>query len=365
MDEPNKLPLLKNSLQLLVDSCGPTTRVAIVTYAGNAGTVLEPTKVEDKAKILAALDNLEAGGSTAGAEGIRQAYQLAEPDFDKTGVNRVILATDGDFNVGITDPDELEELRRARSATAASISRCSASARGNYNDALMQKLAQTGNGNAAYIDTLNEARKVLVDEAASTLFTIAKDVKIQVEFNPATVSEYRLIGYENAPAQPRGLQQRQGRRRRDRRGPHGDGALRDHAEGLRAAQLVDPLRYQQNAGAGGARRNERRERLPAHPLQAAGRGHEQADRDADLDVERSRRRRAVAMSRARPASPLRWRRSGRCCAVGRYTTTFGYDDVIALANAAKGQDDFGYRSEFVNLVQASEVRRRYAAQQQQ
>ena len=179
-------------------------------------------------KILEAIDGCTPAARPPAREGIQQAYRLAEQNFDQDGVNRVILATDGDFNVGITDIDELKGFVEGKRETASS-SRCSASARGNYNDALMQALAQNGNGNAAYIDTLNEARKVLVDEVSSTLFPIAKDVKIQVEFNPATVAEYRLIGYETRLLQARGLQQRQGRCRRHRLRPHGDGDLRDHA----------------------------------------------------------------------------------------------------------------------------------------
>ena len=206
MNEPNKLPLLRNAMKMLVESLGPEDTVSIVTYAGNAGTLLEPTKVKDKGKIISALDGLMSEGSTAGAEGIRQAYQLAEQSFDKTGVNRVILATDGDFNVGITDPDELKSFVERKRETGVYLS-VLGFGQGNYNDEMMQTLAQNGNGNAAYIDSINEARKVLVDEATSTLFPIAKDVKIQVEFNPSTVSEYRLIGYETRLAQPRGLQQ--------------------------------------------------------------------------------------------------------------------------------------------------------------
>jgi Ca-activated chloride channel family protein len=195
MNEPNKLPLLKNSLKMLVDSLKAEDSVAIVTYAGSAGVALEPTSVKDKAKILNAIESFNSGGSTAGAEGIRQAYQLAEKNFDKEGVNRVILATDGDFNVGITNPEELKSFVERERSTGIFLS-VLGFGRGNYNDTMMQTLAQNGNGVAAYIDNLNEARKVLVDEASSTLFTIAKDVKIQVEFNPARVAEYRLIGYE-------------------------------------------------------------------------------------------------------------------------------------------------------------------------
>lgn len=195
MNEADKLPLLVSSLKMLLDTLKPDDHVAIVTYAGSAGTVLEPTAVQDKAKILAALDNLSAGGSTAGAEGIRQAYALARANFDKDAVNRVILATDGDFNVGITNPEELQDFveHERKSGTFLSVL---GFGQGNYNDAMMQTLAQNGNGVAAYIDTLNEARKVLVEESSSTLFPIAKDVKIQVEFNPDTIAEYRLVGYE-------------------------------------------------------------------------------------------------------------------------------------------------------------------------
>ena len=195
MNSPDKLPLLRNSFSLLVDSLDPEDTVAIAVYAGAAGTILEPTKVKEKSKILAALNRLHAGGSTAGGAGIQLAYSLAEMNFDKEAVNRVILATDGDFNVGITNQNELKSFieRKRKSGIFLSVL---GFGQGNYNDALMQALAQNGNGNAAYIDSLNEARKVLVDEAGGTLFTIAKDVKIQIEFNPARVHDYRLIGYE-------------------------------------------------------------------------------------------------------------------------------------------------------------------------
>ena len=186
MADRDRLPLVKNAFRLLVDQLQPDDTVGIVTYASGSGIALEPTKVSDKAKILAAIDALGAGGSTAGAAGIADAYRLAEAGFDKSAVNRVILATDGDFNVGITDQDELKGFieRKRQSGIFLSILGVG---QGNHNDALMQTLAQNGNGTAAYVDTLNEARKVLVDEASSTLFTIAKDVKIQIEWNPQAV----------------------------------------------------------------------------------------------------------------------------------------------------------------------------------
>lgn len=195
MNSANKLPLLKRAFGLLVNEMRPQDTISIVTYAGSAGVALEPTSAAEKAKILAALDALTPGGSTAGAEGIMTAYRLAEQAFIKDGTNRILLATDGDFNVGISEPGGLKRLieEKRRSGVFLSIL---GFGQGNYNDAGMQALAQAGNGNAAYIDSFSEARKVLVEEIGGTLLTIAKDVKVQVEFNPETVSEYRLIGYE-------------------------------------------------------------------------------------------------------------------------------------------------------------------------
>jgi Ca-activated chloride channel family protein len=206
----------------------------MVVYAGSAGTVLEPTSGANKRAIVAALDMLEAGGSTAGGEGIRQAYELAKQNFDKKAVNRVLLATDGDFNVGITNPNALESFIAQERSSGVFLTVLGFGV-GNYNDAMMQKLAQAGNGVAAYIDNLNEAHKVFVQEMGSTLFPIAKDVKIQLEFNPGRVAEYRLIGYENAAPEPRRFQQRQGRCRRYRLRPHGDGPLRNHARGVQGS----------------------------------------------------------------------------------------------------------------------------------
>ncbi len=195
MNSPDKLPLLIRSFRLLLNKLNPDDTVSIVTYAGRSATVLEPTKASDKNKIVAALENLQAGGSTAGAQGIEQAYRLAQQNFVEGGVNRVMLATDGDFNVGISDPTKLKDFiaRKRKSGIFLSVFGFGT---GNYNDALMQSLAQNGNGTAAYIDTLLEARKALVEEAGGTLFPIATDVKIQMEFNPAKIAEYRLIGYE-------------------------------------------------------------------------------------------------------------------------------------------------------------------------
>jgi Ca-activated chloride channel family protein len=196
MDEPNKLPLVQASLKMLVDQLREQDKVAIVVYAGSAGMVLPSTSGVNKTKIREAIDNLEAGGSTAGGEGIKLAYQTAKANFVKNGNNRVILATDGDFNVGVSSDDELVRLIENERKSGVFLS-VLGYGMGNYKDNKMQQLADKGNGNHSYIDNINEARKVLVNEFGSTLFTIAKDVKIQVEFNPAKVQAYRLVGYEN------------------------------------------------------------------------------------------------------------------------------------------------------------------------
>src|SRR5438270_797314 len=196
MDEPDKLPLLKRSLELLVDQLRPQDRVAIVVYAGNAGLVLPSTPASNKGAINGAIEQLEAGGSTAGGEGIVLAYKVAKENFLENGNNRVILATDGDFNVGLSSDGELEQLIEQKRRDRIFLTVLGFGT-GNIKDSKMELLADKGNGNYAYVDTLAEARKVLVQEMGATLFTIAKDVKIQIEFNPAHVAAYRLIGYEN------------------------------------------------------------------------------------------------------------------------------------------------------------------------
>ncbi len=196
MSDPAKLPLLKQSFRLLVDQLRPQDRVSMVVYAGAAGVVLQPTDGSEKSKIYEALDNLQAGGSTAGAEGIRLAYDVAQRGFVQGGNNRVILATDGDFNVGTSSDGELVQLIEKKRESGVFLT-VLGFGMGNYQDAKMQKLADAGNGNHAYIDDLDEARKTLVGEMGATLLTIAKDVKLQVEFNPAQVKAWRLVGYEN------------------------------------------------------------------------------------------------------------------------------------------------------------------------
>jgi Ca-activated chloride channel family protein len=349
MDGPNRLPLVKQSLAMLVGELAADDRVAIVTYAGEAGTVLEPTAARDKAKILGAIERLGANGSTAGGEGIRQAYTLAERNFDPNGVNRVILATDGDFNVGITDRDELKGfIERARDKGI--YLSVLGFGMGNYNDALMQALAQNGNGTAAYIDTINEARKVLVEEATSTLIPIAKDVKIQVEFNPATVAEYRLIGYET-----RMLQREDFNNDKVDAGDVGSGqtvtALYEIIPaGGRAT--VDALRYAAKpaTAASSSTADEYafvkiRYKLPKSDVSKL------IATPVDRTVERASF--AAASPDARFATAVAG--FGELLRGGRQTGTFGYDDVLQIAQAARGNDPFGYRTEFVQLVRAAKA----------
>jgi len=196
MESPEKLPLLKMSLKLLLEKLRPTDKVAIVVYAGAAGVVLPSTEVREKEKIMNAFEKLKAGGSTAGGEGIIKAYQIAQENFIKDGFNRVILATDGDFNIGASSDSEMERLIEEKRKTGIFIT-VLGFGMGNYKDSKMEKIADAGNGNYAYIDNILEAKKVLNTEMWRTLYAIAKDVKIQIEFNPAKVKGYRLIGYEN------------------------------------------------------------------------------------------------------------------------------------------------------------------------
>ncbi len=344
MNAPDKLPLLRNSFKLLLSSLKPDDTVSIVTYAGSAGTVLEPTKAGDKAKILSALDRLSSGGSTAGAEGIRQAYQLAGRNQEEGGVNRVILATDGDFNVGITDVEELKSFveRKRKSGVTLSVL---GFGHGNYNDELMQTLAQNGNGNAAYIDTLSEARKVLVEEAGSTLFTIAKDVKLQLEFNPAMVSEYRLIGYET-----RLLNREDFNNDKIDAGDLGAGhsvtALYEMTLAGSSGRLVDDLRYQDedtaltNDSTGEYAFMKIRYKLPDSDTSTL------ISTPVTLSDEVNSV--SAAPKDARFASAVAG--FGQILRGGRYTGDYSHDDVIALAQSAKGVDRFGYRAEFINLV---------------
>lgn len=345
MNEQDKLPLLQSAFRLLVNKLRPDDTVSIVTYAGDAGTVLEPTKASEKDKILAAIDNLTSGGSTAGEAGIRQAYRLAQKSFVKDGINRVMLATDGDFNVGQTDDDDLKRLIEKERKTGVFLS-VFGFGRDNLNDQMMQTIAQNGNGTAAYIDTLAEAEKVLVEDASSTLFTIAKDVKIQVEFNPNKVSEYRLIGYET-----RAMNREDFNNDRVDAGEIGSGhsvtAIYEITPKGSGGEQIDQLRYGQasvnNGGVANADEyafvkiryklpNEDTSKLITTPVTSA-------NEVASFDQASTDQRFSVAVAAF-----------GQKLRDEDATAKFGYDKIMQIATAARGADPFGYRSEFLSLV---------------
>ena len=350
MSAENKLPLAIQSLKLLINEMTAKDTIAIAVYAGAAGTVLEPTSGADKQKIIAALDRLSAGGSTAGGEGLRLAYNLAKQNFSKNSVNRVMLLSDGDFNVGINDPEALEDFvsRERESGVYLSILGFGG---GNYNDLLMQKLAQSGNGMAAYIDTLNEGRKVLNDDLSGSMFSIADDVKIQVEFNPAKVAEYRLIGYET-----RILNREDFNNDKVDAGEIGAGssvtAIYEITPVGSKATLIDPSRYQKTptpAAQGGS--NELaflklRYKMPgASTSKLVDRPITTADQVSDIRQAPESTRFATAV--AAYGSMLR--------GDPYIDKAFNWDRVIDLANGAKGEDAFGYRAEFVSLARLAKT----------
>ena len=350
MSSPDKLPLVIKSLKMLVDQLTEKDHVAIAVYAGAAGAVLEPTVGSDKAKIMAALDKLSAGGSTAGGEGLRLAYNLAKQNFDKKSVNRVMLMTDGDFNVGINNPQQLEDFvsRERESGVYLSVLGFGT---GNYNDLLMQKLAQSGNGMAAYIDTLNEARKVLNDDLSGSMFSIANDVKIQVEFNPAKVAEYRLIGYET-----RILNREDFNNDKVDAGEIGAGtsvtAVYELTPVGSTARLIDPSRYQAipaaetNSNASEFAFLKLRYKIPGEDKsKLVDRPITARDEVGDIGQAPESTRFATAVAAY-----------GEMLRGDPYLDrSFTWDSVIDLANGAKGKDEFGYRAEFIQLARLAKT----------
>jgi Ca-activated chloride channel family protein len=353
MQDPAKLPLLKNAFRLLAAQLRATDRVALVVYAGAAGTVLPPTAGDDQAAIRAALDRLEAGGSTNGAGGIRLAYDLARGAFVKGGINRIVLATDGDFNVGTTDFDALVDIVERERAGGVSLTTLGFGT-GNYNDELLERLADAGNGNHAYIDSLNEARKVLVEQLTGTLQTIAKDVKVQVEFNPAAVAGYRLIGYEN-----RMLRREDFNNDRVDAGDIGAGhtvtALYELTLTGSPAPLVDPLRY---GGAPAVARPSARDGELAHVRLRykavdgeTSRLIEQPVLRADLDApDRLPAARARDLKFAAAVAAFGQKLRG-----GAWLGDYGYADIARLGAGARGDDPAGYRGEFLALVRLADT----------
>ncbi|MFQ5623652.1 MAG: von Willebrand factor type A domain-containing protein [Paracoccaceae bacterium] len=345
MQDANKLPLLVNSFRLLLGELQPEDRVAIVTYAGSAGIVLEPTPASDSAKILDSLNRLSAGGSTAGQAGLQQAYSVAEAMAGETdATTRVILATDGDFNVGISDPDDLKAYVEKKRESGVYLS-VLGFGRGNYNDALMQALAQNGNGQAAYIDTLAEARKVLVEQVGGALFPIAQDVKIQVEFNPAEIAEYRLIGYET-----RALRREDFNNDRVDAGEIGAGhsvtAIYEITPVGSPAVRVDDLRYgtgsRQPSGNGEYAFVKLRYKRPGEATSNLITTPVRPDADADAGLG-SEVRFAAAVAGF-----------GQVLRGDTLMNGWTIADSVALAERNKAADPFGYRAEFVTLARLAD-----------
>jgi len=348
MEDPDKLPLLKRAFGLLVDQLGANDTVSIVAYAGSAGVVLEPTKASDKAKIMSALENLSAGGSTAGAEGIELAYRLAEQNKVDGGINRVILATDGDFNVGIDDPEDLKTFIKAKRDQGVFLS-VLGFGQGNYGDDTMQALAQNGNGNASYIDSFKEAQKVLVQEMGGTLETIAKDVKIQVEFNPATVAEYRLVGYET-----RALNREDFNNDKVDAGDIGAGhtvtAIYEITPVGSGGELNDPLRYGTDTPAANV--------LPSDEIGFLKMRYKAPDGDVSKLIETPITKSLAVDSLEKASVDSRWAAAVAAFAQKLKGSNYGdmsYADIKALAQGARGPDENGYRAEFMQLLNAAEI----------
>ena len=341
MDRREGLPLVQSTLKLLVDQLRDQDRVALVVYAGESRVVLKPTSGRDKAKIRNAIDQLTAGGSTAGASGIELAYQMAREGFIDKGINRILLATDGDFNVGVSDFDSLKQMAARQRKSGVSLTTLGFGV-DNYNEHLMEQLADAGDGNYAYIDNLREARKVLVDQLSSTLAVVARDVKLQVEFNPAQVSEYRLLGYEN-----RALKREDFNNDKVDAGEIGAGhtvtALYEIVPKGEKGWL-EPLRYTRVPAAEGGANELAMLRVRYKP--ATGGDSRLIERPISKEVTQASDDLRFSAAVAAFAQQLK--------GDGRYTGSMSLKDTAALARSARGDDPFGLRNEFVQLVELAQ-----------
>lgn len=355
MNSPDKLPLLKNSFNMLIDQLRAQDRVSIVVYAGAAGMVLPPTSGADKESIRGALERLEAGGSTAGGAGLMLAYQAARQSFIKGGSNRVIIATDGDFNVGVSSDDELARLIEEKRKSGVFLSVLGFGT-GNYKDAKMEQLADKGNGNYFYIDNINEGRKVLVEKMTGTLFAIAKDVKLQIEFNPALVKSYRLVGYENRVMAAEDFND-------DRKdaGELGAGAgvtaLYEITTTGAPRPKVDPLKYQENGSSRWNWMPGRGEASAKGELLTVKFRYKQPAGASSKLLSRTLRNRDAAWQDASE----NFRFSAAAAGFGlllrgsQYSGDMDMDKVAALARGARGRDVAGHRAEFIGLVEQAKA----------
>ena len=349
MASDDKLPLVKNAMKMLAETLRAEDRVAIVTYAGSSGVALHSTRGDRRAEIQNAIGMLSAGGSTNGGAGIQLAYQLAADNFVRGGINRVILATDGDFNVGITSMDALKRLIEDKRATGVYLSVLGVGT-GNLKDANMEMLADKGNGNYSYLDSLTEARRVLINEAGSTLVTVAKDVKIQVEFNPALVGAYRLVGYENRRLRARDFND-DAKDAGEMGAGHTVTALYEivpPGEDVNTGG-VDPLRYQRPAN-GAPPRAEERSIIPSNELMHVKVRYKRPDSAASTLV-------TVPVAGRNTASTRNLTFASAVAAFGMllrdspFKADASWADVIRLAQSGRGEDPDGYRAEFVRLAE--------------
>jgi len=340
MQDENKLGLLKKSLRLLVKQLRSQDRVAMVVYAGSSGLVLPSTSGDQHNKIISAVEWLQAGGSTNGGAGIELAYAVAQEHFVKNGVNRVILATDGDFNVGPSSTEDLLDLIKQKKSSGVGLT-VLGFGMGNYNDEMLEAVSNAGDGNAAYIDNLKEAQKVLVTDMGATLNTIAKDTKIQVEFNPQQVSSYRLIGYEN-----RMLSREDFKNDRIDAGEVGAGHT---VTALYEITLNDGLRYQEDS-AKGSKFNDELGFLKIRykrPDESISREMVHAVKKEDIHEKLLKTSDNFRFSAAVAAFGQQLRHS-------KYIEGYKYNELFDLASGSRGTDRYGYRSEFLQLVQLAE-----------
>ncbi len=347
MEDPNKLPLVKSSLKMLVQSLGQKDRISLVAYGGSAGLVLPSTSCEDKEAIEDAIDRLNAGGSTAGGEGIQLAYAVAKENLIAGGNNRVILATDGDFNVGVTDPTALLELINKKRNERIYLTICGFGT-GNYKDGRMEEISNKGNGNYFYIDNIQEAKKVFVTEMRANLFTIAKDVKIQVEFNPAVVQSYRLIGYEDRLLKKEDFNNDK-KDAAELGAGHTVTALYEIVP-VGATATVDPLRYQQKTKTAPSELNK--DELMLLKL-----------RYKPINSEESKLIKQVVQNKAtsldRASENFRFATAvagfGMLLRGSENSGHFTYADDLILAKAAASLDEEGYRAECIKLIETASL----------
>ncbi|MBP7507256.1 MAG: von Willebrand factor type A domain-containing protein [Prolixibacteraceae bacterium] len=347
MNYPNKLPLVKSAMKILVDELRPQDKVSIVVYAGAAGLVLNATSGENKRQIIDAIDNLNAGGSTAGGEGLKLAYKIAGENFIKNGNNRIILATDGDFNVGVSSDSEMERLVSEEKKKGVFIT-VLGFGMGNYKDNKLEIIADKGNGNYAYIDNFQEARKVLISEFGGTLFTIAKDVKFQIEFNPDKVKAYRLIGYEN-----RQLNAEDFNNDKKDAGEMGAGhqvtALYEiiTTDSNTEISKIDELRYQENKKISNEKYNDELLTIKVRfkdPDKEESKLISVTVKDNCSDINKATENLKFIASVAQFGMLLR---------ESEYKGNSNLKNTIELARTGKGKDENGYAGEFIRLIEAA------------